>query len=124
MFTKKNKKIVYIIVLTTALLLAITSIAIADNLNQNDVSGDPPSTTLTAGDSESYIDVDFFINPTGVGSDGDAGCNFDAPSEHLKFTINTPYGVTANPSTLTFTECKSTGDFNAQTVRFSAGTSA
>lgn len=111
------------IALSLAVILAVagTSLALADNM-VNDVVSVPASITLTAGVPSSFVDVQFWIQPTS--NDGDPQCNFDSPSEQLIFSINTPSGVTANPSSLTFTKCKEGANLNAQTVRFSAGASA
>jgi len=105
--------------LTLALILAmlVTTLALADNVENNVVSL-PASITLQAGIASSYVDVQFWIQPTS--NDGDPQCNFDTSAEQLTFTINTPSGVLATPSSLTFNKCKEGGNNNAQTVRFAA----
>jgi hypothetical protein len=109
--------------LSLALIVSMlfTSIAFADNV-QNDIVAASESITLQAGVSSSYVDVQFYVQPTG--GDGDAQCNFDSDSEKLTFTINTPSGVTANPTSLTFNKCHEGSNFNYQSVRFSANASA
>jgi hypothetical protein len=121
MFQKKNRKLILIVALTTALLLAITSIALADHINI--IGGAPESITLTAGGTAT-VDIQLYVQATG--GDEDSQCNFDPQggSEHLTFSINTPSGVTASPSSLTFNYCHDQGDKNYQTVQFSAGASA
>lgn len=116
----KNK---FSIAMSLAVVLAmlLTSLALADNV-ENDVVSTPASITLEAGVSTSYVDVQFWIQANS--SDGDPQCNFDSTSESVTFTVNTPSGVTANPSSLTFNKCKDGGNNNAQAVRFSASGSA
>jgi hypothetical protein len=112
-----------VVLIAVLALLALPLVALADNV-VNDVVSVPASITLNAGDPSSYVDVQFYIQPTSGGGDPDPQCNFDTTSEQLTFTINTPSGVTASPASLTFNKCKDGGNFNAQTVRFSAAASA
>lgn len=121
MFKKLINKNTIGICVVLVLMLIFVPFALADNVS-NDVVSDPPSITLIAGDSTSYWDVNFYIQPTS--NDGDPQCNFDSAAESLTFSIVTPSGVIANPSTLTFTKCKDGGNFNYQSVRFSASSSA
>ena len=107
--------------LAVIMAMLVTSLALADNV-ENDVVSVPASITLQAGVASSYVDVQFWIQPNS--NDGDPQCNFDTSSEQLTFTINAPSGVTTNPSSLTFNKCKDGGNLNAQTVRFSASSSA
>jgi hypothetical protein len=119
MFKRINHKLLFILALTMALLLAVTSIVMADVLH-NDIVATPASITLTAG--EGSVDVQFYVQPTG--GDEDQQCNFDTTTEHLTFLINTPSGVIANPASLTFNKCHDGAEFNYQSVTFSANTSA
>jgi hypothetical protein len=100
--------------MTLGLLLAIPAVALADNL-QDEITGDvnTGTQTITAGGS---TDVDYWI--VGNGSDG---CNVDA-SNAATVTINTPTGVTASPSSLTFNKCQEGSNKNEQTVTFSSST--
>lgn len=109
--------------LSLALIMAMifTSVGLADDVH-NDIVSVPEAITLQAGVASSFVDVQFYVQPTG--GDSDPQCNFDSDSEKLTFTINTPSGVTADPASLTFNECKEGGDFNYQSVRFSASASA
>ena len=109
--------------LSLALIMAmlVTSLALADNV-ENNVESVPASITLQAGIAASYVDVQFWIQATS--NDGDPQCNFDTPAEQLTFTVNTPSGISATPSSLTFNKCKDGGNYNAQTVRFAASASA
>jgi hypothetical protein len=106
MFTKKNKKIIYIVVLTTALLLALTSIALADNV-QNDITAGGNDTFYVGGSTT----VNYRI--TANSGDGQAGCNA-ADGSAATVTIMIPSGadVVATPSSLTFSSCGT----NKQTV--------
>jgi hypothetical protein len=120
MTQRKNHKILYITAIVTILTLILVTVALADDVH-NDLVAGTTSITLTAGDS-SGVDVQFYVQPTG--GDDDPQCNFDITSEHLTFTINTPSGVTADPSSLTFNKCHDGSNFNYQTVNFSASASA
>ncbi|HEX2027818.1 MAG TPA: PxKF domain-containing protein [Nitriliruptorales bacterium] len=85
-----------------ALLLTTAGIALADNV-QNDVETSHPSgVTLVAGDSASKATVGFRVHNTN--GDGENGCNID-PGETFTLAINTPAGVAASPSSLSFNEC-------------------
>ncbi len=111
------------IAMTLAVIFSMlfTTVGLADKV-ENDIVAVPASITLQAGVSSSYVYVQFYVQPTS--NDDDLQCNFDSESEKVTFTINTPAGVVATPSSLTFNKCKDGGNFNAQTVRFSANASA
>jgi hypothetical protein len=110
------------------LLLAVPTIALADNIN-DDIADDVASALqLTAGDASSDKTAEIrIVAPTGSG-DGNAGCNIDDPlTQSVTLTFNTPAGVTATavdgatatPGEMKFTAC---GVF--QTVKFSASSAA
>jgi hypothetical protein len=94
--------------LSLALIVAMlfTSVALADNVQNDVVAGG--NDTITSGSSTL---INYRIQQTGVGSDGQAGCNASDGSP-ATVTINTPAGVTVDTSgapgnqvTLTFTTC-------------------
>lgn len=107
--------------LAVILALVLATGVLADDIHNNIVVT-PASINLLPGGSS--VNVGFYVQPIGAGSDGDAGCNFDSLSEHLTFDIVTPSGVTATPSRLTFSKCHSGSEFNYQYVTFSAGSTA
>jgi hypothetical protein len=121
METRLTRKTWNAISLAIILALVFAPLALADDV-KNDVVSNPPSITLVAGDPLSYVVVDFYIQPTS--NDGDPQCNFDTSTESLTFTINTPSGVIANPSSLTFNKCKEGNATNEQEVSFNANSSA
>ncbi len=92
--------------------LSLTAIALADNF-QNDVTAGG-NDTISAGGSTT-INYNIAAN----NGDGQTGCNAaDGSAAHV--TINAPAGVTATPSSLTFSLCKSGAITNAQGVQFSS----
>jgi hypothetical protein len=93
------------IAFTLAVILAMvfTSLALADNVN-NDVAANPGSDTFTAGGTTS---VGYKIVATG--GDLQAGCNA-ADATPATVTINAPAGVTPTPGSLTFTTCNTFQD--------------
>lgn len=99
--------------LSLALIVAMlfTSVAFADNVQNDVVVGG--NDTFTLGGSTT---VNYRISATGAGNDGQAGCNA-ADGSAATVTINVPLNVTATPSSLAFTEC---GVANAQSVVFTA----
>ena len=107
--------------LAVIMAMLLTSLALADDVH-NEIVVFPASITLEAGNSPSLVNVQFYVQPTG--GDGDPQCNFDTSIEKVTFTINTPNGVTAYPSELTFNKCHNGSNFNYQSVTFSAGSSA
>jgi hypothetical protein len=85
-------------------------LAYGDNV-VNDVAANPGSDTFTAGGSTS-VGYKIVAN----NGDGQTGCNA-ADSTAATVTINAPAGVTASPSSLTFTACNV-----FQSVTFSSST--
>jgi hypothetical protein len=83
----------------SALTLLTGGIALADNVHNDVTVGG--SDTITAGGSTT---VNYRISATGVGNDGQAGCNASDGSA-ATLTITAPPGVTASPSSLVFTTC-------------------
>jgi len=85
--------------LSLALIAAmlVTSLALADNVQNDVVAGG--NDTITAGDSTT---VNYRIAANS--GDGQSGCNA-ADSSPATVTINAPAGVTATPSSLSFTSC-------------------
>lgn len=99
--------------LSLALIVAMifTSVAFADNVQNDVVVGG--NDTFTLGGSTT---VNYRISATGAGNDGQSGCNA-ADGSAATVTINVPPNVTATPSSLAFTDC---GVANAQSVVFTA----
>ncbi|HJR79493.1 MAG TPA: PxKF domain-containing protein [Anaerolineales bacterium] len=99
--------------LSLALIAAmlVTSLALADNVLNTVVAGG--NDTITVGGSTT---IDYRIQQTGAGNDGQSGCNAEDGSS-ATLTINTPAGVTATPGSLTFSAC---GVAAAQSVTFTA----
>ncbi|MBI2871669.1 MAG: PxKF domain-containing protein [Chloroflexi bacterium] len=99
-----------VVVAAVVALLALASVALADNVNNN-VAANPGSDTFTVGGSTS---VGYKI--TGTGGDGQSGCNASDGSA-ATVTISAPAGVTPAPSSLVFTTC---GVFQSVTFTASA----
>jgi hypothetical protein len=92
--------------LAVALAMLFTSVGLADNVINDVIAGG--NDTITTGGSTI---INYRIQQTGVGSDGQAGCNASDGSP-ATVTVNTPAGVTVDTSgtpgnqvTLTFTTC-------------------
>jgi hypothetical protein len=85
--------------LAVVLTMLLTSLALADTVN-NDVIVDPTITTAT---SET---VDYKIVSSSAGGDTEGGCNANSSSP-ATLTIVASSNVTATPSSLTFTACNS-----------------
>jgi hypothetical protein len=96
--------------------LLSAGIASADEVH-NDVaaSADGKIVTITAGQSAS---VDFWITQEPFNQDGQDRCNAADGSSAL-LSMNAPSGVTATPTSLTFTTCSGTAK---QSVSFSSST--
>ena len=108
------------IALTLAVVMAmlVTSLAVADNLKDDVVVGGNDS--FTAGGSTT---IKYWIQSTGQGT-GPNGCDA-ADGSSATVTINVPSGVTANPSSLTFSACNTSNESNpnnTQSVAFSSST--
>jgi hypothetical protein len=87
--------------LATAAVMVCATAALADNV-QNDVATSHPSgVSVVAGDPDSKAKVGFKIHP--VPNDGETGgsCNLDS-GETLTLAIDTPTGVNASPSSISF----------------------
>jgi hypothetical protein len=87
--------------LAVILAMLLTSLALADNVNNDVTVSNPSGVTLIAGDPGTAT-VGFKVVATG--GDGDLACNIDS-GESLTIAISTPMGVTASPASLTFTSC-------------------
>lgn len=107
--------------LALILALVLATGVFADVLH-NDIVVDPATITLIPGGAS--VAVGYYIQPTTGSGDADPQCNFDSPTEYVTFTINTPTGVTANPTSLKFEKCHDGSNFNYQYVSFSANASA
>jgi hypothetical protein len=103
-----------------AVVTMLSGTAYADNV-QNDVvanvDGDKV-VSLVAGDPTSTATVGFFVHALS-GADPESGCNVDA-GESITFSVITPTGVTATPSSLQFTTC---GDTKSAVFKAASGAS-
>ena len=91
------RRLIRALVLGTLVALLATSVAFADNVQNDVVAGG--NDTITAGGSTT---VNYRIAANN--GDGQTGCNA-ADSSPATVTINAPAGVTAAPTSLTFTSC-------------------
>ena len=93
--------------LSLALIMAmlLTSVGLADNIQDDVAVTYPNGVSLVAGDLQSSATVGYYVHASN-GNDGDTGCNLDGGAESLTISINTPSGVSASPSSLTFTACE------------------
>jgi len=100
---------VKLLVIAFAVVLAIPAIALADNV-QNDVTAGGNDTITTA----TSTTINYRI--TANNGDGQTGCNA-ADTSAATLNINAPSGVTATPTSRTFTSCGTN-----QSVQFSSST--
>src|SRR5215211_3974715 len=100
---------VKLLVIAFAVVLAIPAIALADNV-QNDVTAGGNDTITTA--TSTTINYRIIAN----NGDGQTGCNA-ADTSAATLNINAPSGVTATPTSRTFTSCGTN-----QSVQFSSST--
>jgi hypothetical protein len=109
--------------LALAVLIAVPAVAAiaadqltdeltGNNLNQNTV-------TITQNDPAGYVNT-YYLRAQNSGVNIDGQCDVDADNP-ATFSINTPTGVTATPSTLTFEQC-GTATTNTQDVTFTSDT--
>jgi hypothetical protein len=80
--------------------------------------------TITAGDSTSTgFTNEYWIVANAAGT-SPTGCDVLAEGDSITatFAVNTPAGVTASASSLTFDECRVNSDLNSQTVKFTSNT--
>jgi PKD domain len=97
-----------VLAVVVALSAAFASVASGDVI-KNDIAINGPGQKATV-DPGGTVTVDYFIHPTGGSCDA-------ADGSTATVTINTPLGVTANPTSLTFNAC---GEANSQAVVFTA----
>jgi hypothetical protein len=118
MRTKLRSKISLLFVVC-AVLLAIPAVALADNI-VDDLEGAATTKTITAGDS--FANNYWVVANSAAGSP--SGCDVGVADDGntATFSINTPAGVTASPSSLTFDECKDGPNNHAQAVTFTSST--
>jgi len=105
-------------------LLVWPSVALADTV-ENNVVNDTTDVSLVAGNLSSTATVGFKV--VGTSADGETGCNVDR-GESITFSISTPSGITASPSSISFggptTGPGFVGCDTFQDVVFSAGAGA
>jgi hypothetical protein len=104
---------------TFAVMLAIPAVVLADNI-VDDLEGAATTKTITAGDS--FTNNYWVVANSAAGSP--SGCDVGVAGDGITatFSINTPAGVTATPSSLTFDECKDGPNNHAQGVTFTSST--
>jgi len=108
MRTKLRSKVT-LLFMTCALLLAIPAIVLADNVKNDVVAGGNDTTTVGTPTT-----VNYEIQQTGSGGLG--GCDATTTSP-VTVNINAPAGVTASPSSLSFSSCGT-----QKAVQFSSNT--
>jgi hypothetical protein len=118
MRTKLGSKFSLLFV-TFAVMLAIPAVVLADNI-VDDLEGAATTKTITAGDS--FTNNYWVVANSAAGSP--SGCDVGVAGDGITatFSINTPAGVTATPSSLTFDECKDGSNNHAQGVTFTSST--
>src|SRR5215208_472750 len=87
-----------------AVMLAIPAVVLADNI-VDDLEGAATTKTITAGDS---FTNNYWVVANSAAGSPDSGCDVGVAGDGntATFSINTPAGVTATPSSLIFDECK------------------
>jgi hypothetical protein len=123
MRTKLRSKI-SLLFMTFGLLLAIPAVALADDIRDGLEDGAQSTQTITAGDSTSTgFTNQYWIVANSAGT-SPTGCDVLAEGDSITatFQVNTPSGVTASASSLTFDECRAGSDLNSQTVKFTSNT--
>ena len=113
-----------LLVLTFGLLLAVPAVALADDIRDGLDTTAQQTQTITAGDSTSTgFTNQYWIVANGAGT-SPSGCDVLAEGDSITatFKVNTPDGVTASASSLTFDECRAGSDLNSQTVKFTSNT--
>jgi hypothetical protein len=121
--TKLRSKISLLFVVCAA-LLAVPAIALADDIRDGLDSAAQQTQTITAGDSTSTgFTNQYWIVANAAGTSPN-GCDVLAAGDSITatFNVNTPAGVSASVSSLTFDECRAGSDLNSQTVKFTSNT--
>src|ERR687890_682939 len=111
MRTKLRSKISLLFV-TFALVLAIPAVALADDIRDGLDTSAQETQTITAGDSTSTgFTNQYWIVANAAGTSPN-GCDVLAEGDSITatFKVNTPDGVTASASSLTFDECRAGSD--------------
>src|SRR5215212_3203321 len=118
MRTRLRSKI-SLLFMTCAVLLAIPAIVLADNII-DDLEGAATTKTITAGDS--FTNNYWIVANSADGSP--SGCDVGVLNDGktATFRINTPAGVTATPSSLSFDECADGSNKHEQAVTFTSNT--
>jgi hypothetical protein len=103
MLSSRARKSLSVCIAAVGLTAALVTVAYADTLQDSiEATG---SVQLIAGDATSTGTATVRVVANSAAGDPDAGCNFDAAAEHLTVAIVTPPGVSASPSSVTFTTC-------------------
>jgi MBG domain (YGX type)/YDG domain/Immunoglobulin I-set domain len=121
MRTKLRSKATLLFILVAALIAVPVVAAIADQLRDELVANNANQNiaTINANDANGYVNT-YHLDATGAGANVNGQCDVDN-THPVTFSIDTPTGVTATPSTLTFKQC---GDAttNTQDVKFTSDT--
>src|SRR5215218_9673681 len=103
MFASRARKSLSVLIGAVAATAALVAVAYADTIQDSiDSTG---SVALIAGDATSSGTATVRVIANSAAGDPDPGCNFDSATEKLTIAIDTPSGVTATPSSVTFTTC-------------------
>jgi hypothetical protein len=103
MFASRARKSFSVMVGAVGVTAALVAVAYADTL-QDSITG-TGSVQLVAGDATSSGTATVRVVANSAAGDPDPGCNFDTAAEHVTVAIDTPPGVSATPSSVTFTTC-------------------
>src|SRR5687767_5261016 len=100
---KTTRWILGVLLGATIAAASVVGVAYADNLQDSiEATG---SVQLVAGDATSTGTATVRVVANNAAGDPDPGCNFDTTAERLTIAIDTPSGVSASPSSVTFTTC-------------------
>jgi|SRR5829696_385639 len=105
---RSNFKLLF---LTFAMLLAVPAVAAIADTFDDSLTGSSQNQTIKQNQD---VTVKYFVNNTGP------ACDISSTNKAV-FTVNTPAGVTASPTTLEFTQCGDATN-NFQTVTYTSGT--
>ncbi len=111
-----HRKYSIVLIITLVLLLAITMVALADDVANNiDNTVDATFETLSLVTGDASKQVDLYIVPRG--GDGKSGCNLTGSTTLvISVASSTPSVATVSPSQITFTNCEGEGTNLATSV--------
>lgn len=117
--TKRPRWTLGVLLAATIAAASVVGVAYADTLQDSIES--TGSVQLIAGDATSSGTATVRVVANSAAGDPDPGCNFDTATERLTVAIDTPSGVTASPSSVTFTKC---GQDSVTPITFTASSTA